>query len=53
VHVDKAIIEEWHADDAEFLIELGSPRLVVDTTEGYAPDLESIVAYTRTATVAR
>lgn len=51
VHVDSAILDEWHADDTEFLIDIGTPRLVVDTTDGYAPDLGRIVAFARSATV--
>jgi hypothetical protein len=38
-------------DDTEFLIDIGRRRLVVDTTDGYAPDLEHIVAFARSATV--
>lgn len=52
VHVDSAVLDEWREDDTEFLIDIGTPRLVVDTTDGYAPDLESIVAFARSATVA-
>ncbi len=43
---------EWREDDAEFVIDIGTPRLVVDTTDGYAPSLEHIVAFARNATVA-
>jgi hypothetical protein len=52
VHIDSAVLDEWREDDIEFLINIGTPRLVVDTTEGYAPDLERIVAFARSATVA-
>jgi predicted kinase len=51
VHIDEAIIAEWNSDDAEFVIDIGTPRLLVDTTRGYAPDLERIAAFARGATV--
>ena len=51
VHVDAAVLDEWRADDTEFLIDIGAPRLVVDTTDGYTPDLGRIVAFARSATV--
>jgi predicted kinase len=51
VHVDSAVLDEWDGDDAVFQIDIGVPRLVVDTTHGYAPDLERIVAFVRDATV--
>ncbi|MDP9253138.1 MAG: ATP-binding protein [Chloroflexota bacterium] len=51
VHVDSAVLEEWNADDAEFLIDIGTPRLIVGTTDGYTPDLERIAAFARGATV--
>jgi predicted kinase/diadenosine tetraphosphate (Ap4A) HIT family hydrolase len=51
VHIDEAIIAEWSSDDAEFLIDIGTPRLLVDTTRSYAPDLERIAAFARGATV--
>ena len=52
VHIDSAVLEEWNEDDSEFLIDIGAPRLIVDTTDGYAPDVERIVAFARSATVA-
>lgn len=52
VHIDSAVLEEWSEDDSEFVIDIGTPRLIVDTTDGYAPDLEHIVAFARNATVA-
>ena len=52
VHIDSAVLEEWREDDAEFLIDIGAPRLIVDTTDGYAPDVERVVAFARNATVA-
>jgi|SRR5688572_4022895 len=52
VHADSAVLEEWKEDDSEFLIDIGTPRLIVDTTDGYAPHLEQIVAFARSATVA-
>jgi predicted kinase/diadenosine tetraphosphate (Ap4A) HIT family hydrolase len=51
VHIDSAILREWNSDDAEFLIDIGTPRLIVDTTDGYAPSIEEIVTVARGATV--
>lgn len=51
VHIDEAVIAEWNSDDAEFVIDIGTPRLSVDTTDGYTPDLEHIAAFARNATV--
>ncbi|HEY3218722.1 MAG TPA: AAA family ATPase [Candidatus Limnocylindria bacterium] len=45
VHIDTAILGEWVVDDAEFLVDIGTPRLIVDTADGYAPDLARIVAF--------
>ena len=47
VHVDSAILAEWTADDAKFQIDVGAPRLVVDTSDGYTPDLEHIAAFAK------
>jgi len=52
VHIDSAVLDEWNEDDAEFLIDIGTPRIIVDTTSGYAPDMQRIVAFARDATVA-
>ena len=52
VHIDTAVLDEWNEDDAEFQIDIGTPRIVVDTTSGYAPDIQRIVAFARDATVA-
>jgi predicted kinase len=52
VHVDSAVLDEWREDDTEFLIDIGVPRMIVDTTDGYAPDLERIVRFARGASVA-
>ncbi len=49
VHIDDAVLEEWTGDDAVFQIDVGTPRLVVDTTDGYVPDLREIVAFARDA----
>ena len=49
VHLDGAYLEEWDADDSEFLVDIGAPSLIVDTTDGYDPDLEEIVAFARNA----
>ncbi|HKY50297.1 MAG TPA: AAA family ATPase [Candidatus Limnocylindria bacterium] len=51
VHIDGAVLEEWDGDDAVFQIDIGTPRLVVDTTEGYAPSLHDIAAFARGAAV--
>jgi predicted kinase len=51
VHVDSAVLEEWTGDDSVFQIDIGTARLVVDTTDGYTPDLERIAAFARSATV--
>jgi len=52
VHIDSAVLDEWSEDDAEFLIDIGKPQVIVDTTDGYTPDLEHIMAFARSATVA-
>jgi predicted kinase len=51
VHADSAVLDEWSGDDSVFQIDIGTPRLVVDTTDGYSPDLERIAAFARGATV--
>jgi len=51
VHIDEAVIAELNSDDAEFVIDIGTPRLSVDTTDGCTPDLEHIAAFARNATV--
>jgi predicted kinase len=51
VHVDTAVLEEWSGGDAEHQIDIGMPRLIVDTTDGYVPDLERITAFARGASV--
>ena len=50
VHIEGAILAEWVGDDAESLIDIGSPRLIVDTTDGYSPRIEEVVAFARSAT---
>lgn len=52
VHIDGAVLDEWNEDDAEFLIDIGAPRLIVDTTSGYWPDMQRILAFAEDATVA-
>jgi predicted kinase len=48
VHLDAEILEhEWSDDDAQFAIDIGVPRLVVDTTSGYTPTLEVIERFAR------
>ena len=49
VHVDGAVLDEWIGDDSAHQIDIGTPRLVVDTTDGYVPDLGRIVAFARNA----
>jgi len=51
VHIESAILAEWISDDAESLIDIGTPRLIVDTTDGYSPGIETVVAFARSATV--
>ncbi|HEY6959867.1 MAG TPA: AAA family ATPase [Candidatus Limnocylindria bacterium] len=50
VHTDAVILaDEWREDDAINAIDVGVPRLVVDTTSGY--DADAIVSWiTRTST---
>lgn len=48
VHLDQAILErEWPGAD-QFEIDLGVPTLGVDRTDGYLPDLDSIVRFAST-----
>jgi tRNA uridine 5-carbamoylmethylation protein Kti12 len=49
VHIDGAVLDEWPGDDSAHQIDIGTPRLVVDTTDGYVPDLGRIVAFARNA----
>jgi diadenosine tetraphosphate (Ap4A) HIT family hydrolase/predicted kinase len=51
VHIEDAILAEWNSDDTEFLIDIGTPRLIVDTTDGFAPGFEEVVRFARGATV--
>jgi predicted kinase/diadenosine tetraphosphate (Ap4A) HIT family hydrolase len=51
VHIESAILSEWVSDDASSLIDIASPRLIVDTTDGYSPTLEEIVSFVRAGTV--
>jgi predicted kinase len=53
VHVDSAILADWAADDAKFQIDVGVPRLIVDTSDGYTPDLERVAEFAQSATVPR
>ncbi len=47
VHLDVEILaHEWSDDVSGFAIDIGCPRLVVDTSAGYAPDLRLIEAFT-------
>lgn len=48
VHLDAEILaHEWSDDVSEFAIDIGVPRMVVDTTRGYEPRFESVVAFAR------
>lgn len=49
VHIDHAVLDEWTGDDSAHQIDIGTPRLVVDTTDGYVPDLGRIIAFARNA----
>ena len=51
VHIEDAILADWNSDDEEFLIDIGTPRLIVDTTDGYSPGIEEVVTFARDATV--
>jgi diadenosine tetraphosphate (Ap4A) HIT family hydrolase/predicted kinase len=53
VHIESAILAEWVSDDASSFIDIASPRLIVDTTDGYSPTLEEIVSFVRGATGAQ
>ena len=45
VHVDAEILADEWPDPIEFELDLGVPSLVIDTTSGYRPDLDSIVRF--------
>ena len=46
VHLDEEILaHEWSDDLAGFAIDLGCPRLVVDTSAGYEPGIGAIEAF--------
>jgi len=49
VHLDGAVLDECNGDDSANQIDIGTPRLVVDTTDGYVPGLGQIVAFARDA----
>jgi predicted kinase len=51
VHIDDAVLATWNGDDAEFLIDIGTPRLIVDTTDDYSPGIDEVVTFARGATV--
>ena len=51
VHIEDAILADWNSDDEEFLIDIGTPRLIVDTTDGYSPGIEEVVTFARGVTV--
>ena len=46
VHLDEEILaHEWSDDTSDFAIDIGCPRLVLDTTRDYAPDLRTTLAF--------
>jgi predicted kinase len=45
VHLDAQILEEEWPEPTEFELDLGVPSLVVDTTSGYVPNLDSVVRF--------
>jgi len=45
VHLDAEILEDEWPDPAKFELDLGVASLAVDTTAGYTPNLETIVAF--------
>ena len=45
VHLDSQILDEEWPEPAEFDLDLGVPTLTVNTTDGYEPDLDSIVRF--------
>jgi predicted kinase len=48
VHLDTEILaNEWSDDDSAFAIDVGTRRLIVDTSTGYAPPLDEIAAFVR------
>src|SRR5207249_11372501 len=49
VHIDGAVLDEWNGDDSMHQIDIGTPRLVVETTDGYVPDLGRIIDFARDA----
>jgi len=51
VHLDSAVLDEWTGDDTAFQIDIGTPGLVVDTTDGHVPALAQIAAFARRASV--
>lgn len=48
VHLDAEILaNEWTEDVSQFAIDLGAPRLIVDTTSGFETDLPAILRFAR------
>ncbi len=46
VHLDEEILaHEWSDDTSGFAVDIGCPRLVVDTSLGYTPDMRVIEAF--------
>ena len=46
VHTDAVILaQEWRDDDAVHAIDIGVPRLIVTTTNGYEPELDTVVTW--------
>jgi predicted kinase len=49
VHLDDVILEHEWRDEREYALDLGAPRLVVDTTDGYRPPLDEVVRFAAVA----
>ena len=48
VHLDEEILaHEWSDDVSGFAIDIGCPRIVVDTSDGYDPDLRAVETFAR------
>ncbi len=46
MHLDEEILaNEWSDDTSGFAIDIGCPRLVVDTSRGYAPEIRAIEVF--------
>ena len=50
VHLDRVILEQEWPSAQEFEIDLGSPTLKVDTSDGSVPTLDAVVQFIRAGT---